>query len=410
MDGGRSNIGGAPCKSTSRAQQPGHRSPPGDGEIHSYPARMHPATAKELVSIALGGDAAGGTLFDPFCGSGTALTAARELGANAVGVDANPLAIALCNTKLWIPSMPQLKRTRQCVHRIVEDTIATGKQARHADYQKRPCWTPPGVNAKTRNEQLAGWFAPHVRRELEHIAEAIYRESSRDARLRQRLVTLLAAILHKVSRRSSDTNPDRTERRVARGACARLFRDRFRMLEKSLSRVSSRGASGYAVLGDARELALARIAPASMDAIVTSPPYAGVYNYHEHHTLRMAFLGMDAKQFQAREIGSRSSAAVAKSPKPAVQWKKDLSRVFEQMATVLRPGRRSIIMLGDSLVADQVIDAGKIVREIAGPQFEITAWAAQERPKWGARERDRFGKRDKREHIILCTRVSARKS
>src|SRR5688572_5460589 len=56
--------------------------------FHSYPARLHPATARILVDV-VGGD----NLLDPFCGSGTVLVEAQAAGAHAIGVDLNPLAI-----------------------------------------------------------------------------------------------------------------------------------------------------------------------------------------------------------------------------------------------------------------------------------------------------------------------------
>ena len=89
-----------------------------------------------------------------------------------------------------------------------------------------------------------------------------------------------------------------------------------------------------------------------------------------------------------------------------MRWKKDLSLVFEQMATVVRPGGTVIVMVGDSLAANRVVDAGDTIREVAGRSFRIAAWAAQERPKWRTQEKEEFGQREKREHIILCTRTS----
>src|SRR6185295_10362996 len=55
--------------------------------FHSYPARLHPATARvlvELVSVGApargAGRGAGPAIVDPFCGSGTVLVEARASG------------------------------------------------------------------------------------------------------------------------------------------------------------------------------------------------------------------------------------------------------------------------------------------------------------------------------------------
>ena len=43
---------------------------------------------------------AGDLVLDPFCGSGTTLAAARQLGRRYIGIDQNPNAIALCEDRL----------------------------------------------------------------------------------------------------------------------------------------------------------------------------------------------------------------------------------------------------------------------------------------------------------------------
>src|SRR5262245_61645622 len=65
--------------------------------FHTYPARLHPATAKVLVEF-IGG---GCHILDPFCGSGTVLVEARAAGLRATGVDLNPLAALIARAKTW---------------------------------------------------------------------------------------------------------------------------------------------------------------------------------------------------------------------------------------------------------------------------------------------------------------------
>src|SRR5258706_5182891 len=60
--------------------------------FHSYPARLHPATARLLVELVARG-AGEAPIVDPFCGSGTSLVEAPPAGLRAIGVDLNPLAV-----------------------------------------------------------------------------------------------------------------------------------------------------------------------------------------------------------------------------------------------------------------------------------------------------------------------------
>jgi hypothetical protein len=64
--------------------------------FHSYPARMHPATASRLVR---GLSAEGATVLDPFCGSGTVLVEGMIAGRRMIGTDLNPLAVRLAGLK-----------------------------------------------------------------------------------------------------------------------------------------------------------------------------------------------------------------------------------------------------------------------------------------------------------------------
>ena len=53
--------------------------------------------------------------------------------------------------------------------------------------------------------------------------------------------------------------------------------------------------------GDARELEL----PGPFDAVVTSPPYPGLIDYHEQHRYAYELLGLD--DLREREIGAAAS-------------------------------------------------------------------------------------------------------
>ncbi|HEX2879794.1 MAG TPA: DNA methyltransferase, partial [Polyangiaceae bacterium] len=64
--------------------------------FHSYPARLHPVTARRLIEkLSREGD----TVLDPFCGSGTVLVEGQLQGRHTIGVDLNPLAAELARFK-----------------------------------------------------------------------------------------------------------------------------------------------------------------------------------------------------------------------------------------------------------------------------------------------------------------------
>ena len=78
------------------------RAPADDGDdtaeslthpFHSYPARVHPATARNSLDVVRADAPPRAPLVDPFCGTGTTLVEARAAGVREIGSDLNPLAI-----------------------------------------------------------------------------------------------------------------------------------------------------------------------------------------------------------------------------------------------------------------------------------------------------------------------------
>ncbi|HET9621699.1 MAG TPA: hypothetical protein VFP84_10050, partial [Kofleriaceae bacterium] len=80
--------------------------------FHTYPARLHPATARLLVEL-VGAGAGDAPIVDPFCGSGTALVEARAAGLRAVGSDLNPLAVLVARAKTWTAPPRRRKELHQ---------------------------------------------------------------------------------------------------------------------------------------------------------------------------------------------------------------------------------------------------------------------------------------------------------
>lgn len=377
--------------------------------VHAYPARMHPATARELVLLAQRKAQRPGrgrlSLLDPFCGGGTVLVEARCAGAAATGVDLNPLAVAVARAKTWTTTPARIAELRETAGRIAARVIAEGKAARRAGHEKRPLYAPRGVSAEARNAALSGWFAPHVRRELEHLAAEIDATAGDDTELLRALRVSLSAILYKVSRRASETAPEKIERNVGRGQPARLFRQRADMLAAGLEDVAAAADAPIprVVVGDARDLAAAKVASGSIHAVVTSPPYAGTYDYAAHHDLRLAFFGLDERALVRGELGARRNMA-GESAAPRERFDGDLAAVFSEIARVLLPGGLAAVVMGDSLAGSVAVRGDHVLRRAAKTHLEVVAWASQERRALGRNEARAFGSLPKREHILLFAR------
>jgi DNA modification methylase len=353
--------------------------------FHSYPARLHPGTAERLISTLSSPRA---RILDPFCGSGTVLVEARLSGRRTVGVDRNPLAIELSWLKTFGFSPEQIDRLREAGSRAVES--AEDRRVRKAG---------PSQRYGRQDREL---FDIHVLLELDGLRASIERVGARSTR--RALALVLSSTLTKLSRRPGDTSSRRLQRRLASGFAIRLFAKKLaetcRRLEEFARRVPRAAARTQLHLGDAR--ALSRVQSASVDLVVTSPPYPGVYDYYEHHAARLRWLGLNASTLQRGEIGARRKLATLPYATASSRYRRELGQCLGEMRRVLVPGGKAALVLGDSAIAGKAIRIDEVVAEAApAVGLNASAIASQARPHFHAASARAFAHEPRRELVVL---------
>jgi len=370
--------------------------------FHSYPAKLHPATARILADIVGHTARRPQPIVDPFCGSGTTLVEIRAAGMRGIGIDLNPLAVLVSRAKTWTVPPKRRRDLRDVGHAIAAEVHSAGKAARRSGAEPAPMRKPVGFDPNSRNRRLASWFAPHVRRELELIAWHLDELRDRDGELADVLTACLSAILYKVSSRTSDTDGTWVERNIPRGAAGRHFAQRVELLFAGLGDFPP-GAPPEVFEMDARKLG--EVLPdGSAGGIITSPPYAGTYDYAEHQRLRFDFLALRHRDLEAGEIGSRRSFET--NAEAERWWKKALRDVMDTIARALAPGAAAAIVIGDSMTRTRAHYAIDDVRGALTDELVLEAWASQLRPMLGMTERKAFGDRPKAEHILLLRKTA----
>ncbi len=313
--------------------------------FHAYPGRLHPETAKRLVREA----PEAGTVLDPFCGGGTVLVEALIAGRAAVGIDVNPLAVRLATLR----TRPLGARQREA---LVGRAGRAVERARAIGYAPAP------------SAREAEWFAPHVLRELAALRAAL---AELDRPERAVLDLVLSAILIKMSRQTSDSSLAKVEKRHAPGFASRLFvrkteelAERMAAFEAALPR---RPKAVQVLRDDARELR--GISDASVDLVVTSPPYGGVYDYAAFQARRSAWLGFENELIQAgsQEIGQRGRGGRG--------FARELGEVLRALRRVLKPGSPALLVLGDG----NEPATPSLERALAGSGLRLLASASQRR-------------------------------
>jgi hypothetical protein len=100
--------------------------------------------------------------------------------------------------------------------------------------------------------------------------------------------------------------------------------------------------------------------------VLSSPPYAGVYDYAQHHAVRFRWLGLPMDQFRRRQIGERSPGEGLGVPPSG--WLEGRRRWLVEMGRVLRPEGVAVLVVGDGVVGDHAEDAAGPSPATRGPR------------------------------------------
>lgn len=365
--GGRCRLSGDPALAATLASclavDPDQKLPFTHG-FHAYPARMHPETARKVIEAF-----PGGLIVDPFVGSGTTAVEAVRAGRRFVGSDISkvPLEIAWTRTRVGLPA--ESRKVEAVAHRIV------GRAFRDVEEEFE---MPPWV----RSEQE--WYDPHTLREIVVLKYLIDAE---EPALKRMLTVVLSSVLVKLSKQISDSDVkhDQYHRPKPRGAAFRWFKDKSSELTKGLLLLSSDLYKRKVQFrdpdlrrSDARDV---KLPTAGVDLVVTSPPYAGVYDYSRHQSRRYPIFDEDPKFAEARELGSRRDAS---------RYKEDMEAVLRNLAPSLSPSGRIVMMIGDG----QQVKADAFLSELAPKVgLKVLAVASQSRKDWS-------GGPPKQEHLV----------
>ena len=291
--------------------------------------RLHPYLGKfvpQLVEALLGRYVRpGGRVLDPFAGSGTTLVQALESGYDAVGVDIAAFNAVLVSVKVREHDLEALARD-------VRDVGAA-----LAESGERPS---PFVRE---------WFAPRAAAELLAFRAAIAGRPSED---------VLRVVLARAARSARLTThfdldfprtPQREtywchkHRRTCRpvGEAARFLRRYLVDTERRIRAFAAvRDPRRAAVIlhGDARELELG----GPYDAVITSPPYPGLIDYHEQHRYAYELLGLDDRR--ERELGA---AARGTSRAALAEYVEGIASVLARARAGVRRGGAVCIVVND---------------------------------------------------------------
>lgn len=277
--------------------------------IHEYRGKFFPQLVRSLINI--GRVPRGGLVGDPMCGSGTTVVESVLGGFGGLGLDINPLSVFMTETKCDLMSVPPATLIR-----LYEDVRTTLVRTRPSNTS-----TLPYFSSLPENDQLylTSWFSKQVLSDLDHVAVAIGNLPHGAPRELMRLS--LSNILRGVSWQKDDDLRVRKDVRLNEEIDP--IRDFLEELARSVKMVlafnyQNRGTKlGRRIVAerDAREASKAwKRWKETVDAVITSPPYATALPYLDTDRLSLIYLQLlsrskhrarDLDMIGNREIGEK---------------------------------------------------------------------------------------------------------
>lgn len=302
-------------------------------------------------------------VLDPMCGSGTVLSAAVQRGHRATGVDLDPLAILM--TKVATSPLDTSKCNQLC-KRILD----LAKSDRDAEL--------PWEDEETRSF-AEYWFADAQRLQLARLSRAISMLDEGPLRCLAQ-VALSRTVITKSPKASlaADTSHSRPHRvtRTSRYDVYLGFEHAIRNLERLLDARRIFGTAEYH-LDDCRSLK--RVETASIDIVVTSPPYLNAIDYMRGHKFALIWLGYsipELRTIRSTSIGAEraldcpaeakaeelvahiESTAIDASKLPVAiltRYAHDLLLFAKQMQRVVKSNAGLIMVVGNSTLRGNFI-------------------------------------------------------
>jgi len=378
--------------------------------------RYKEAFSQEFPQLALSKSAVrkGTTVLDPFCGCGTVLLAARDMGYQARGFDMLPLAVFVSRVKLRKPEEYDIARLRKKVESICSMEIGRT----HSEF--------PDIVI------LPKAFGPETKNDILFLRDAILTED--DVAIREFLMLGLLSVMEEVSHTCKDGLGIKLQKKKAvprvQGPLARQLRMMLADLSEAMD-FSRNGGSATASPGDARKLPLK---DASVSCVITSPPYLNRYDYARIYSLELAldfvssFVELrDLRHSLLRgyiEAKPAASDYVTWGVLPAVLERLSVQRLnnpniptmikayFEDMcvaigeiARVCKPGAHVAMLIGNSRFGGEVLPVDLMLSEIAERHgFEATAvWVLHYKGN-ASQQMGRYGQQRVRESIVFWRR------
>lgn len=249
--------------------------------IHEYKGKFNPQIVRAIMNIC--GTDRNSQILDPFCGSGTSLLEAQLQGCEAYGIDVNPMAVFIADTK-----------TNIIFHL---DEIAAFDIDKFVINVQQHIPHVPSIN-DARAEYLRNWF----REDIYHFIESWRAEANKvdNRTIRDLLLLSMSNVLRDYSEqepldlRIRRRNSPYPEELISEAAKKSFLKCQARIGQFSISRNETLYKPTH-IINNSSSTIVSEELPL-FDLAVTSPPYATALPYIDTQRLSIVWLGLDSPQ------------------------------------------------------------------------------------------------------------------
>lgn len=304
--------------------------------LHPYPAKFIRAIPETLIANLPIPE--GTRVFDPFCGSGTTLTAAQKAGIASVGIDLNPIGCLI--------STVRTSSVRGNLSALGDEVLRNAKAKRI----RRPTDIP----------NVDHWFQRDVQEAVAALVSSIATVKPVAAQNALRLA--LSSILVRVSNQESDTRYAAIEKNVSRQIVFEQFSKAVSSIERALQARTWELPTAHVLEGDTLTTKANNVGQ-DIGLVVTSPPYPNAYEYWLYHKYRMWWLGFDALSVKAKEIGARAHFFKGNHHTEENFWEQ-MRGTIGLIDQVLVSDGFACFVIGRSKIHGRYVDNSAIIRQI----------------------------------------------
>ncbi len=352
--------------------------------LHPYPAKFTPQMINTyIINYSKEYD----NIIDPFCGSGTTLVESIVNNRYAYGIDLNPIAYIISKAKTNLYTSEHINKLSDYILNLQNINLAELNIEVH-EFPNR-----------------LHWFQENISKELSFLKSYIKKEN--DTLLRDLLICAFSKIILKVSNQDSEVRYTAKQKNLPDGIVFKLFIATLMEYQKSLQELdSSKIKTNAKIINLDIGVALERFENDKFDLVITSPPYINTFDYYLYHKQRMFWLDYDHKNVRKHEIGNHHRIDTKTLEEAKLEYITSMKNVFEQLNRVLKKDCYFVIIIGDGIVAGEVIDMSSIINVIAKKtNFAIEDLQSVNLSETTKSFNKKFSNAPKKEHTIILKNI-----